>query len=141
MDKNKLKPYQSEEELYKNAENIDKEWKREEYKDYIFSARHMVDDPEHPENCLHLYLDEDRRIRAANWVEWARYMNEHEKLRPWELKIYEGRLYNEFMLWMRMESKRLVELEKRRLEEAERQAKLTALFLSETIFKKSKYTN
>ena len=141
MDKEKLKPYASEEELIANAENIEKNWKREEYGNYVFSARHMADHPDNPEDCLHLYLDEKQGIRSTNWAAWARYMSVHEKLRPWELKVYETRLCNEFLLWTNMEANRLAKLEKEKHAEAEKEAELTALFIAEAMSRKSKYKN
>lgn len=141
MDKDKLKPYQNEEELMSNAENIQKEWKKEEYKGHIFSARHVADDPEHPENCLHLYLDENYRIHAANWADWVRYMSTKEGLYPWELKSYENKLCYEFAFWTHMEAEHLAKLEEKQIRETKREAELSALFAVQALSRKSKYKN
>ena len=141
MDKSKIKPYTSQEELFSNAENVLKDWQKEEYKNYVFSARHIADDPEHPEHCLQLYLDENYRICTTNWKDWVHYMSQHEKLKPSELKIYETRLCNEFGLWVQMEADRLAELERKRIKESEKEAKLMGIFMTEALSRKNKYKN
>lgn len=138
MDKEKIKPYASEEELIDNAENVAKAWQREEYNDYVFSARHIADDPNNKENCLHLYLDEDLHIRSTNWSRWARHMSVDEKLNAGEVHAYESRLCMEFLLWTNMEKDRIKQL-KKEYKQLEKQAEVTEIFLTMAINQKSKY--
>ena len=140
MDKKKITPYASEEELIGNAENVAKAWQREEYEDYVFSARHIEDDPNNKENCLHLYLDEDLHIRSTNWSSWARHMSMDEKLNPGEVKAYEKRLCAEFLLWSNMENDRIKQL-KREYKQLEKQAEVTAVFMTMAMNRKDKYKN
>jgi len=140
MDKSKLKPYESKEELMSNAENIQQEWKKEEYKGCVFSARHVADDPEHPENCLHLYWDNNKgHICSTNRVAFVRHMLTHEGLTPVELEDYEERLALEFTVWMRMEADRLVKLEEKQIKETEKEAELTAFFVAQALSRQNKY--
>ena len=137
MDKSKIKPYQSEEELYENAENINKEWKKEKYKNYEFAARHIIDDAEHPENCLFLFFDEKDRICSTNRAAFVRHMLVDEGLTPLELEDYERRLALEFTFWKHIEkSKMWIEQEQK---EIDNEYKATSVFLAEALSKKSKY--
>ena len=140
MDKEKIKPYASEEELIANAENVAKSWQREEYNDYVFSARHIADDPENKENCLHLYLDENLHIHSTNWSRWARHMSVDEKLNAGEVKAYENRLFMEFLLWTDMENDRIKQL-KKEYKQLEKQAEVAAVFMTMAMNRKDKYKN
>lgn len=139
MDKSKIKPYQSEEELYENVENIDKEWKKEKYKNHEFSARHIIDDPEHPENCLHLYFDEKDRICSTNRNAFVRHMLVDEGLTPTELASYERRLALEFTFWKHIEKSK-IHIEQAQ-KEIDNEYKATSVFLAAALSRKSKYKN
>lgn len=145
MEKSKFEPYETEEELVGNAQNIVKAWKKEKHDDCIFCMRHIEDDPNNPDNCLLIGLNKNGKVFVGNEARWTKHMLMNKHVNPRDLQMYGSKLFQEFSLLAEMERDRLkqqaVEREKAKMKEAENQAELTAMFMTMAMSQKSKYKN